>query len=85
MELWLTAGERTASMDPAVVRAIAETEIQGIPLRVEEAIARETNLSCDVAVCGVDNNPARVAASRYFRMKGIPVIFTAVIRAASRC
>jgi len=59
---------------------IAETEIQGIPLRLEEAIARETDLSCDVAVCGVDNNPARVAASRYFRMKGIPVIFTAVSR-----
>ena len=59
---------------------IAETEIQGIPLRLEEAIAREIDLSCDVAVCGVDNNPARVAASRYFRMKGIPVIFTAVSR-----
>jgi len=26
----------------------------------------------------VDNNPARVAASRYFRARGIPVIFTAV-------
>ena len=59
---------------------IAETEIQGIPLRMEEAIARETDLSCDVAVCGVDNNPARVAASRYFRIKGIPVIFAAVSR-----
>jgi hypothetical protein len=26
----------------------------------------------------VDNNPARVEASRYFREKSIPVIFTAV-------
>jgi hypothetical protein len=28
----------------------------------------------------VDNNPARVAASRHFRLKGIPVIFTGVSR-----
>jgi len=57
---------------------IAETEIQGIPLRLEEAIASDIELSCDVAVCGVDNNPARVAASRHFRSIGVPVIFTAV-------
>jgi molybdopterin/thiamine biosynthesis adenylyltransferase len=57
---------------------IVETEIQGIPLRLEEAIAREVDLSCNVAICGVDNNPARVAASRYFRTQGVPVIFTAV-------
>jgi molybdopterin/thiamine biosynthesis adenylyltransferase len=57
---------------------IAETEICGIPFRLQEAIARGVDLSCDVAICGVDNNPARVVASRYFRGKGIPVIFTAV-------
>jgi molybdopterin/thiamine biosynthesis adenylyltransferase len=57
---------------------IVETEIQSIPLRLEEAIAREVDLFCDVAICGVDNNPARVAASRYFRAQGVPVIFTAV-------
>jgi len=57
---------------------IVETEIRGIPLRLEEAIARDTDLSCDVAICGVDNNPARVASSRHFRGLGIPVIFTAV-------
>ena len=39
-------------------------------------------LPCDVAICGVDNNPARVAASRHFRSKRIPVIFTAVSRDA---
>jgi molybdopterin/thiamine biosynthesis adenylyltransferase len=57
---------------------IAATDISGYALRLEEAIARGADLSCDVAVCGVDNNPARVAASRYFRRAGIPVIFTAV-------
>jgi len=61
-----------------VPECIVETEIDGIPMRLEEAIAREIDLSCDVAICGVDNNPARVAASRYFRAVGIPVIFTAV-------
>jgi molybdopterin/thiamine biosynthesis adenylyltransferase len=47
-------------------------------VRLEEAMARDIDLSCDVAVCGVDNNPARVAASRYFRSMGVPIIFTAV-------
>jgi molybdopterin/thiamine biosynthesis adenylyltransferase len=59
---------------------IVETEIQCIPLRLEETIAREVDLSCDVAICGVDNNPARVAASRFFGTKKIPVIFAAVSR-----
>jgi N6-adenosine-specific RNA methylase IME4 len=57
---------------------IAATEIRGIPLRFEEAVARKRDLSCHVAVCGVDNNPARIAISRYFRARGVPVVFTAV-------
>src|SRR5579872_2415715 len=59
---------------------IADTEIRGWPLRFEEAVARKIDLSCNVAICGVDNNPARVATSRHFRFEGIPVIFTAVSR-----
>jgi hypothetical protein len=31
-----------------------------------------------VAICGVDNNPARIAAARYFSSLKITVIFTAV-------
>jgi molybdopterin-synthase adenylyltransferase len=61
-----------------VPECIVATDIQGVPLRLEEAIVRHTELSCDVAICGVDNNPARVAASRHFRGLVIPVIFTAV-------
>lgn len=59
---------------------IASTEIGGLALRLEEAIARGIDLACDVAICGVDNNPARVVASRLFRSKGVPVIFTGVSR-----
>ncbi len=59
---------------------IAPTEIRGLGFRLEEAIARRISLDCDIAVCGVDNNPARVAASRHFRTKGTPVIFTGVSR-----
>lgn len=59
---------------------IAATQIQAFALRLEEAIAREVDLACDVAVCGVDNNPARVAGSRYCRSHGIPVVFTGVSR-----
>ncbi len=59
---------------------IAATEIRGYAMNLEDAIASGVDLSCDVAVCGVDNNPARVAASRFFRFKGIPLIFAAVSR-----
>jgi molybdopterin/thiamine biosynthesis adenylyltransferase len=59
---------------------IAATEICGHALRLEQAIDLGMDLACDVAVCGVDNNPARVAASRFFRFAGIPVIFAAVSR-----
>ena len=61
---------------------IASTEIRAHALRLEEAITREVDLTCDVAMCGVDNNPARVEASQFFREKGIPVIFAAVSRDA---
>jgi len=57
---------------------IAGTAIRGFALRLEEAIALGIDLSCDLAICGVDNNPARVAASSYFRAQGVPVVFTAV-------
>ena len=59
-----------------------ETAIYGYGLSFEEVIAREVDLTCDVAVCGVDNNPARVLATRHFRALGIPVIFAAVSRDA---
>lgn len=59
---------------------IVPTEIRGLGFRLEEAIARDIDLHCDVAICGVDNNPARAAASRQFRIQGIPVIFTGVSR-----
>lgn len=57
---------------------IEATEITGYPLFFEDAVARGVNLDCDVAICGVDNNPARVAASRFFRAKQTPVVFVAV-------
>jgi molybdopterin/thiamine biosynthesis adenylyltransferase len=59
---------------------IAATEICGHPFTLEDAIERGINLTCHVAICGVDNNPARVVASRYFRAMGIPVVFAAVSR-----
>lgn len=37
----------------------------------------------DVAVVGVDNNEARCIASRFFREKGIPAVFTAVNESAN--
>lgn len=61
-----------------VPECIAATEIRGIPLRLEDAIAAGLELRCDVVACGVDNNPARVLAGRYFRKLGVPVVFCGV-------
>ncbi len=62
--------------------ATAPTEIIGRAARIEDAAAVGIDLACEVAVCGVDNNPARTFASRYFRARGTPVIFAAVSRDA---
>jgi molybdopterin/thiamine biosynthesis adenylyltransferase len=55
-----------------------DTELVGYGVPFEAAIAKGLDLNCDVAICGVDNNPTRVSGSRYFRDHEIPVIFTAV-------
>lgn len=57
---------------------IYATRFLGVATSLENAIAEGIDLACDVAICGVDNNPARVAAARYFRRRKIPVIITAV-------
>src|SRR5262249_9166646 len=57
---------------------IHATKFLGLATTIEAAISEGIDLTCDVAICGVDNNPARVAAARYFRGYKIPVIFTAV-------
>jgi molybdopterin/thiamine biosynthesis adenylyltransferase len=65
------------NMEP---ECIVDTKIFGHSYRLEEALACGFDLRCDVVICGVDNNPARVAASHHFRNLGVPVIFTAVSR-----
>lgn len=60
------------------LECIFSTELIGYALRLEKAIEQELPLDCDVAICGVDNNPARATACRLFREKGTAVIFTAV-------
>jgi molybdopterin/thiamine biosynthesis adenylyltransferase len=54
---------------------------RGYSFQLEEVIS-STSLACDIAICGVDNNPARLAASWFFRRSRTPVIFTAVSRDA---
>lgn len=68
---------------PALVRnllpeCIHDTELIGHSTSLDTAIHRRIDLSCDVAVVGVDNDPARVAASRFFRLHGTPVIFMGI-------
>jgi len=56
----------------------APTVLVGHAARFEDAVADGIDLDCEVVVCGVDNNPSRFVAARYFRQAAIPVIFTAV-------
>jgi adenylyltransferase/sulfurtransferase len=58
--------------------ATHSTRICGLATPVESAIDNRIDLSCDVAICGVDNNRARLAAARHFCNAGIPIIFMAV-------
>jgi molybdopterin/thiamine biosynthesis adenylyltransferase len=61
---------------------VIATQIRGYALPIEDAIVAGIDLRCDVAICGVDNNPARMFASRYFRQLGVLMIFAAVSRDA---
>jgi molybdopterin-synthase adenylyltransferase len=54
------------------------TTIEGYSLSFQDALALGVDLTCSVAICGVDNNPCRVAVSRYYRERNTPVIYTAV-------
>jgi molybdopterin/thiamine biosynthesis adenylyltransferase len=54
------------------------TALIGYAMSFETAMHENIDLSCDVAVCAVDNNPTRVAASGYFGQQNIPLVFTAV-------
>jgi molybdopterin/thiamine biosynthesis adenylyltransferase len=57
---------------------IHDTKLVGHSVSLETAIERGINLDCNLAICGIDNNPGRVAASRFFRSKDLSVIFVAV-------
>ncbi len=60
------------------------TTLTGHVLRLEEALDTGVDLTCDVVVCGVDNNPTRMLASRAFRERGVQVTFLAVSRDADQ-
>jgi len=52
--------------------------IIGYPFTFQEAVEKKVDTSCDLAVCGVDNNETRKYVSQFYYKKGIPVVFTAV-------
>jgi molybdopterin-synthase adenylyltransferase len=54
------------------------TRIEAFQMRLEEAVERQIDLRSDVAVVGVDNNPARILASRHFGQLRVPAVFCAV-------
>jgi molybdopterin/thiamine biosynthesis adenylyltransferase len=52
--------------------------VQGYALSFQEAHESGVDLLGTISIVGVDNNPTRIAASRFYSKQGIPVIFTAV-------
>jgi molybdopterin/thiamine biosynthesis adenylyltransferase len=56
----------------------AGTVIQGYAITIQELLMRRKDLSCDIAVCGVDNNDTRVFVARHFGRKGVPVVFIGI-------
>jgi len=63
--------------------ATQRMHIVGYPFRFQEAVEKGIDVSCTVAVCGVDNDGTRVDVSRHFRVCQIPVVFIAVSRDAA--
>jgi molybdopterin/thiamine biosynthesis adenylyltransferase len=57
---------------------ISATRMTGHAMRLQQAVGSDVDLRCDVVVCGVDNNPTRMLAARYFHERNIPVVFLAV-------
>jgi molybdopterin/thiamine biosynthesis adenylyltransferase len=57
----------------------------GYALSFQDALALGVDMtgSVSVIVCGVDNNPCRIAVSSYYREQQIPVVFTSVSTDAS--
>jgi molybdopterin/thiamine biosynthesis adenylyltransferase len=56
------------------------SRIEGYSLSFQDALTYGVDMTTGVSVvvCGVDNNPCRIAVSRYFREQNIPVVFTSV-------
>jgi molybdopterin/thiamine biosynthesis adenylyltransferase len=63
---------------------VCASEFSGYHLSFQDAIARGIDLTGDVAIVAVDSNPGRIAASTYYRERGVPVIFSAVSRTADQ-
>jgi molybdopterin-synthase adenylyltransferase len=59
--------------------------IEGYSLSFQDALTSGVAMTGNVkvVVCGVDNNPCRIAVSRYYQEQKIPVVFTAVSQDAS--
>ena len=58
--------------------ATCGTTFYGYDLDFQDALSVGIDLSCDLGVCGVDNNPTRTAVARHFLTVGKPVVFIAV-------
>lgn len=60
------------------------TTIKAFPLRFQEMQRQGILEKYDAVICGVDNNPARVACSVYARLHNIPLIISSISRDATQ-
>jgi molybdopterin/thiamine biosynthesis adenylyltransferase len=58
--------------------------LMGYSLSFQDALSMGVDMTggVSVVVCGVDNNPCRIAVSSYYQEQKIPVVFTAVSETA---
>jgi molybdopterin/thiamine biosynthesis adenylyltransferase len=68
-----------------VEMAVAETEILAIPAPFEGCLREGLGLEGTVAVAGVDADATRMAAARWCRERGVPLIVQAVTANADYC
>ena len=66
-----------------VPESTGRTYLKGCGCTFQEALEAEFDTTCDVGLCGVDNNRTRLFASRHFREQRVPLVITGVSNEAN--
>jgi len=61
-----------------VAQAVKPIEIIAYPWSLQELVNKRADEYYNLVIVGVDNNPTRTFASRYFLERAVPVVFTGI-------